>query len=413
MHLSLILKRALVLCALSAGLSACGGGGAGSVAPSPRQPNVDPAPVTAPIAQPAVQSSSAPSAVVSSAPVAAANVSELSAANFTSIVNGQAWPASFRPYSALPWNTALPATPANVDATATASLKAFMSDTVDHIAASTANDYSHPVYLANAGDPLVTLDCADAIYGCNSAQAAGVSSLPAIHIPAQARPAGGTDAHIGVIQPDGTEYDFWGAHQPSGNWTNGATLSFGVGAVTSITGNGIPPFASATSGAALAAGQIRFDELARGSIPHAIFLDFPCTNGVRWPGTTAGVACAGAGVPMGALVYLNLSDAAIDALPASTIAPVLRPILHALHQYGGYAMDTYGGNGGAPFWEYESYTQYSAYGQTYPGTTFAQANGYTTYTNPTYPEYAGGPIRWSQLAPYMEVLSACYATAGC
>ena len=77
-------------------------------------------------------------------------------------------------------------------------------------------------------------------------------------------------------------------------------------------------------------------------------------------------------------------------------------------------MDTYGGSGGsAPFWEYESFTQYSAYGQPYPGTAFAGANGYSGYLNPSYLEYSGGPIRWSQLAPYVEVLSTCYARGAC
>ena len=362
---------------------------------------------------PAVSSGS----TVTSGPTPAATLAPLAAGisstNYASVVNGQPWPATFRPYAAHAWNAPLPATP-TVDAANTTNLRSYMNDAVDHIAGDWRNDYSHPVYVASAGDPLVTAACGSAQYGCDTDQAANVGSLPAFHVPAQARPAGGTDAHFAVVQPDGTEYDFWGAQQPAGNWTNGATLSMSIGLQTSIEGSGVPTYVSATSGAALAAGLIRFDELARGSIPHAVFLDFPCTQGVEYPGTTSGVTCGGAGVPMGALVYLNMSDAQIDALPASTIAPYLRPILHALHQYGGYAEDTYGGsNTGAPFWEYESFTQYSAFGQPYPGTAFANANGYSQYLNPTYAEYAGGPIRWSQLAPYVEVLSTCYAHGSC
>jgi hypothetical protein len=288
-----------------------------------------------------------------------------------------------------------------------------MSDAVDHITGDTHSDYSHPVYVAAPTDPVVTINCSGMQYGCYTDAAGKVSSLPAINIPALARPAGGTDGHFAVIQSNGQEYDFWEAAQPSGNWQTGSVLSAGIGVQTSISGSGIPATVSATSGAALAAGLIRFDELARGSISHAIFLAFSCVNGVvEYPGTTSSVQCGG-GVPMGALVYLTLTPAQIDALPASTIAPYLKPILYALHNYGGYVMDTYGGtNTGAPFWEYESYTQYSSYGQPYPGAAFATANGYSSYLNP-YPEYAGGPIRWSQLAPYIEVLSTCYAHGAC
>jgi hypothetical protein len=287
-----------------------------------------------------------------------------------------------------------------------------MSDTVDHIAADTHGDYSHPVYLAAATDPAVTINCSSMQYGCYTDAAGKVSSLSTINVPALARPAGGTDGHFAVIQPSGQEDDFWEAAQPSGNWRAGSSITAGIGVQTSITGSGIPTTTSATSGAALAAGLVRFDELTRGSIPHAIFLDFSCVNGVEYPATTTGTQCGG-GVPMGSLVYLTLTPSQIDALPASTIAPYLKPILYALHNYGGYVMDTYGGgNTGAPFWEYESYTQYSSMGQPYPGVTFATANGYSSYLNPN-PAYAGGPIRWSQLAPYIEVLSACYAHGSC
>jgi hypothetical protein len=326
-------------------------------------------------------------------------------------VNGNVWPSTFRPYAANPWNAPLPANPAT-DAANTANVRTYLNDSSDHIPIDTRNDYSHPVYLATASDPSVTVNCAGTEYGCYADGAGKISSLPAINVPALARPAGGTDAHFAVVQSNGQEFDFWGAAQPPGNWTNGSVISAGIGVQTSISGSGIPVTASATSGAALAAGLIRFDELSRGSIPHAIFLDFACVNGVEYPATTTGVTCGG-GVPMGALVYLTLTQTQIDALPASTIAPYLKPILYALHNYGGYVMDTFGGAiTTAPFWEYESYTQYNSFGQPYPGTTFALTNGYTSYLNP-YPAYQGGPIRWSQLAPYIEVLSPCYAHGAC
>ncbi|MGA2392543.1 MAG: hypothetical protein ABSH03_04210 [Candidatus Lustribacter sp.] len=409
--------RKLAGIALLSLVAGCGGGsGAAGSSSGASVPLA--LPTLSAIAATAAPGASAPVGVPSAAATAASGSGSLSstnwsAANYLSIVNGQSWPASFRPYAGAPWNAALPASPV-IDAANTSNVRSYMSDTVDHIAGDTHNDYSHPVYVATASDPLVTAACSGAQYGCYSDQSGHVTAFPAFHVPAAARPAGGTDAHFAVVQPDGTEYDFWETGQPGGNWTNGATLTAGIGVQTSILGSGVPVYASATSGAALAAGLIRFDELARGTIPHAIFLDFPCTQGLEYPATTGSVSCGGGGVPMGALIYLNLSDAQINALPATTIAPYLLPILHALHQYGGYAMDAYGGSAsGAPFWEYESFTQYSSYGQAYPGTAFAVANGYSGYLNPSYLEYAGGPIRWSQLAPYVEVLAPCYARAAC
>jgi hypothetical protein len=400
-------KRGFAIIAMAAS-AACGGGSSNTVASGAMN------------AVPAVTGSSATSAtatarsrVTTPASSTSAVTLGLSAASFQSIVNGQEWPASFRPYAANPWNAPLPAAP-TVDSTNTANVRTYMKDAVDHITGDAHNDYSHPVYAASANDPQITIDCSRAQYGCFTDQSAMMSSLPKINVPALARPSAGTDAHFAVVQPDGTEYDFWHVSQPAGDWSNGATLSASIAVQTSITGSGIPAFVSATSGAALAGGLIRFDELQAGTIPHAIFLDFSCTQGRVYPGTSNGVACGGSGVPMGALVHLNMSDAQIDALPPTTIAPFLLPILHALHQYGGYVLDTYGGSSSdAPFWEYESFTQFSAFGQPYPGTTFATAHGYSGYHNPTYLQYAGGPIRWSQLAPYIEVLAPCYAHGSC
>ena len=400
-------KRGFAITAVAAS-AACGGGSSNTVASGAMNtvPTVTGSSTTATVRSRVTTPGTA-------ATSASAAILGLSAASFQSIVNGQEWPATFRPYAANPWNAPLPDAPA-VDGTNTANVRTYMRDSVDHIAGDTHNDYSHPVYMASASDPQISVDCSRAQYGCFTDQSAMMPSLPKFNVPALARPAAGTDAHFAVVQADGTEYDFWNAAQPAGNWSSGDTLSASIAVQTSITASGIPAFVSATSGGALGAGLIRFDELQSGTIPHAIFLVFPCTQGRVYPATSSGVACGGSGVPMGALVHLNMSDAQIDALPATTIAPYLLPILHALHQYGGYVLDTYGGsNGGAPFWQYESFTQFSAFGQPYPGTAFATAHGYNGYHNPTYLQYAGGPIRWSQLAPYIEVLAPCYARGSC
>jgi len=358
---------------------------------------------TGPFPTPSGAPATSPSAAPTTAPLTAAAAG--TASSYTSIVNGQPWPSNFRPYSQYPWNDPLPANPQNVDAANTSRIAAYLGNVEhDFFASTTSADYSHPVYYASSSDPTVSFSCSSAQYGCNQ-------SFSSLHIPAQARPAGGSDHHMAVIQPDGTEYDFWGA-----SYSGGSSLSASVGAVSSVLTSGIPTSMSATSGASLAAGLIRFSEISSGTIPHALFIVLPCTTGVTYPGTTTASSCPdGAGVPIGTHMFLNLSDAQINALPASTAPSYLLPVLHALHQYGGYVEDTgCSGNGtessGTPCVLFESITQYSSFGQTYPGAAFAAAHGYTN-GGQSYVDPSG--INWATLRQYMQVLSPCYAQGTC
>jgi hypothetical protein len=311
------------------------------------------------------------------------------AAGFAGIVNGQSWPASFRPYSASsPWN--IGTNGRSQDSANSSHLQAYLSATYTSSLSAPAgpNDFGHPVYFARATDPLVTATCSQ--YGCynNNARVGSIS----LRIPAQARPAQASDHHMGIVQPDGTEVDCWGA-----SYSGGSSLSAGICSTTSVTtGSGVET-PSATSGAALAAGVVRFDELSRGSIPHALFVVVSCTSGVVYPGTSNARACGdGAGVPVGAWLHLTLSDAQIDALPSSTIPAAYLPILHALHNYGAFVEDTGGSfsnESGAPgvWFMFEDQQQYASFGQPYPGASFAAAHGALS-------------IAWSALRPYMEVL---------
>ncbi len=327
-----------------------------------------------------------------------------SPASYASIVNGKEWPSSFCPYGKLPWNNPLPPSPANIDGANTGRLAAYVAKDAPNSfsRASDDNDYGHPVYLASIGDPDVALSCGSYQYGCNGA-------FPAtIKVPAAARPAAASDHHLGVIQPNGDEYDFWGAS------FDGATLSAHTGARSSILGSGVPAGMSATSGAALAAGLIRFQELRAGVIRHALFVVMPCTTGVVYPGTTNAFACPdGQGVPVGAHIHLKMSDAAIDAL---SVSADLKVVLHAMHQYGAFVEDTggYGNlveNAGGPIVGYESSTQYLSFGAPFPGAAWAQSQPGWTCNASTC---AGSPIPYSTLgAAQFEVLDPCYAQGTC
>ncbi len=196
-----------------------------------------------------------------------------------------------------------------------------------------SNDFSHPVYLAASTDPMVTIGS-----GCGTS--AGISGTQ-IHIPAQARPTTSSDAHMGVIQPNGDEYDFWDVTNPAGNWTTGSTLHCSESGAYSniVTGTGSLTY-SATSGAALSAGNLRANELQNGVISHALFVVIPSSNGYVYPGTAN--AAQGGSIPIGARVQLKWTDAQIDAMTGQ--AAWEKTLLHQLHDYGLYVLDT-GGDG--------------------------------------------------------------------
>ena len=390
---------------LTACVAACSGGtnGGGSVAPSVSSAAGSTAAegaATNTLDTSARSRKNGGGATASSPAPAAVSVGSCSPNNFAQIVNGQSWPSDFCPFSSSSfWNTSLPATPQSVDTNDTQLLR-------DGPLSRAWRDFTGgdgPVYVASSNDQSVTISC-------SSANAA----LPnAIRIPAQARPQAAGDAHMGVIEPDGTEYDFWLA-----NYSGGTTLSANTCAESTITGTGVPDGFSTTSGAALSAGIVTGAQLAAGSIGHALVLTVGCTNGHEYPGTSNGGSCSDgqSAVPVGALVYLTLSDAQIDALPASTVPAYLRPILHALHDYGGYVNDTgeTGSASTAPMaFVFEDAEQYAAYGQTPPASLWAQAQGYqniggtpATYVDPN-------AINWPALAPNMEILSGCYAQQNC
>ncbi len=204
-------------------------------------------------------------------------------------------------------------------------------------------DFGHPVYYASASDPLVTLHCT--AY-CNTTDNGG---LPAsVHIPAQARPAGGTDAHLAVIQPDGTEIDLWATTQPSGNWTTGATIS-AQGAANCgnfASGSGFTPSgpAATAGGACLGAGLLRANELQAGRIGHALFLVSQCAVGWQYPAfpnATTDPCTSGRGPALGGRLWYDVSDASTNANAA--LKPWEKAILNALHDFGGYLEDDVSG----------------------------------------------------------------------
>jgi hypothetical protein len=327
---------------------------------------------------------------------------------YTQIVNAGPWPASFRPYCAnasanpsspCPWNDKLPDNPQQLypnSANVVASLFAASDSVTLPGDWSLGGDYNHAVYLATSSDPMVTVTCT-AYCGVTSAT---------FHIPSQARAAGffqystNLDCHMGVIEPDGTEYDMYQACAYSGQSAFSVTGLY----QTSILGAGQ---GGATDGAALAAGIPRFDEMLRGVIPHALFASTSCVTGsIVYPAGTQGSTCtSGTGPPMGARLQLTLTDAQINALKLPE--PWEYALLHAMHDYGIYILDTQGGGSpgvgyGAVVFREESQTQYNAYGLSYPASSVPGLSADTGQFD--------SAIDW---AHSFRIVSPCYAQETC
>jgi hypothetical protein len=214
--------------------------------------------------------------------------------------------------------------------------------------AGSSNDFGHPVYYSLPSDPVYLLHPTER-WGRNPI--AGMR----IRIPAQARPAGGSDGHMTIVTPDGWEYDLWRAQTPP---AGGGTLTFAWGGRLRIDGSGLGGRATAAQFGGLA-GIIRPEELAAGRIEHALFIVLRCTGsgagfgygvhqGSRWTGGYVYPARAGASTcdqssgeppPLGARFQLAMSGAQIAALH---LARWKRAILTALARYGGYVGDTGG-----------------------------------------------------------------------
>ncbi len=186
--------------------------------------------------------------------------------------------------------------------------------------ADTPYDYSHPLYYPRADDPVFTLHCYEASWGTCPIEG------HRIRIPDAARPAGGGDAHMAVIdEASGWEYDLYKVRsKPAG----GGTLEFRWGGRTRLDGDGLGTNATAAH-FGLSAGIIRAEEMAAGKIDHALFMVVKCTSGKVYPALGGGAQCAdGTDAPAGGMRFqLAYTEAEIEALK---VPRWKKTILHAL-----------------------------------------------------------------------------------
>jgi hypothetical protein len=269
--------------------------------------------------------------------------------------------------------------------------------------AETTYDFGHPTYYPQSTSPLFTLR--------SLGYSPAVNGLR-IRIPDAARPAGGSDAHMTVVERDGWEYDFWGV---TGKTPGGGTLTFQLGGRTRIDGSGLGSNGVAARYGNLA-GIIRAQEIAAGQINHALFIVLKCTSsstsfgyGTRtdgssksafvYPALAGGSRCESTdnadAPPMGARFQLNMTDTQINAL---AVPAWKKTILRALARYGGYVGDTGGPGFGLQF---ESSTMYTVFDQPDPLASFAGANRLPLW-NGMYVFNVANDVDWGR---YLRVLT--------
>jgi hypothetical protein len=261
------------------------------------------------------------------------------------------------------------------------------------------SNWSHPVYWAHVGDPLYVIN--DTEFQCWSPN--GESSCPrTVLVPDGAQHALGSDGHLAVIQPDGTEDDFWQV-QNANPISGGGVLTVHAYGALPIDGNGCCGGATAAL-QGLYAGMIRPQELAAGTIDHALAMVVKCSSGTYvYPAMGGGARCSDASnaPAMGQRFQLKMTDSQVDAMP---VAQYQKVILKAMIHYGLYVTDT----GGSP-WDlsFEPALDYTSFGYSNPFVTYAQQAGLTTGASYTFT--FNNDVDWSNL----QVVNVCYSQDTC
>ena len=157
-------------------------------------------------------------------------------------------------------------------------------------------------------------------------------------IPADAPIEGGAastgDRHVLVVDRDTCKlYETWNSHRNAdGSW------KVGSGAVFDLRSNVLRPKGWTSADAAglpILPGLVRYDEVASGTVAHAIRITIPATQSAFvWParhqaGSTTSLNVA----PMGAWFRLQAS------IDPTAFDPAVRPIIVALQKYGAIVAD--------------------------------------------------------------------------
>ena len=149
------------------------------------------------------------------------------------------------------------------------------------------------------------------------------------NVPIEGGPASTGDRHVIVVDRDTcTDYELFAAYPHD----HGAYWTAGSGAIFNLRSNHLRPAGWTSADAAglpILPGLARYDEVARGSIDHALRFTAPCTAPYYvYPARHEASTCHGAYPPMGLRVRLKAS-VNVSHLPYQA-----RVVAEALKRYG-------------------------------------------------------------------------------
>jgi hypothetical protein len=213
-----------------------------------------------------------------------------------------------------------------------------------------ASTYSTPLYVVGPAERKVRIRLDTGSWG-DDLRHALASGVP---IPANARPAAGTDAHMTIYQPSTDRlWEFWGANKRQDGWHarwGGAMqhVSKNPGYYGSSPWPGLRAgqgwnWGATASSLPLAAGLITGAELRGSPINHAlaIAIPAPCAGTFAWPAQrTDGTARTSSCIPEGARLRL---DPKVDVASLG-LTPVAARIARAAQKYGLIVRDQTGNN---------------------------------------------------------------------
>jgi hypothetical protein len=186
--------------------------------------------------------------------------------------------------------------------------------------------YGVAVVFASATDPTVTVQ--------NLTGWGTVPGTLSFRCPAQAKPAAGSDGHLVVVQPDGSQVELFVAVRVGANWTARAVCKAKAGDFT------YPVASCRGSSFTLPAGLITPDEVKAGRIGHALLAILPTAAVSKswvWPSNASDGVNAG-GVPEGARLVLD-PNASLSGLTAFE-----KLVGQALKDYGAFVGDKTSGS---------------------------------------------------------------------
>jgi hypothetical protein len=246
-----------------------------------------------------------------------------------------------------------------------------------------AHTYNHPVYTASVTDPFYKAELSSP--GGTDSHFGGRE----FRVPTGALPEGGSDHHMAIIQPDGTEVDLYCVEKIEPG-KPGLIVAHNAGIPDE---NGLYGHCTA-GGYGLQFGSITAAELESGEpLEQALFMVVPETNGTHVYPADGNAGGSTLHAPAcGQWLYLEYSDPEIEALKAEKWQ---KEIIRRMARYGIFVGDT-----GGDFVKGQSGAPYAAFGGTDPMVAFAKSIGVAEGTGEykgTYRLKFSGIVDWSHL----------------